>query len=87
MVAGWHPGGASRVAGARELPAGWWCCDGDNFVAGDVLQFYDEGTLAAARPVAAMAVSARVQMGGTKVIQRVGQTTARHCMRRTVSAW
>ncbi|HEY7022690.1 MAG TPA: hypothetical protein VH349_16355 [Ktedonobacterales bacterium] len=68
MVAGWHPGGASRVAGGRSLPSGWWCCDGDNFAAGDVLQFYDEATLAAARPVAAMAVSARVAMGGTKVI-------------------
>jgi hypothetical protein len=68
MVAGWHLGGASRVAGGRELPAGWWCCDGDNFAVGDVLQFYDEATLSAARPVAAMAVSARVAMGGTKVI-------------------
>jgi len=68
MVAGWHPGGASRVAGGRTLPAGWWCCDGDNFALGDVLQFYDEATLAAARPVAAMAVYPRVRMGGTKVI-------------------
>jgi hypothetical protein len=68
MAAGWHPGGGSRVAGGRPLPAGWWCCDGDNFASGDVLQFHDEATLAAARPVAAMAVSARVQMRGTKVI-------------------
>jgi hypothetical protein len=43
-------------------------CDGDNFAVGDVLQFYAEPTLAAARPCFAMAVSARVAIGGAKVI-------------------
>jgi len=65
MVAGWHPGGPSAApqAKGRTLPAGWWCCDGDNFAGGDVLQFYEDGVLAAARPCAAMAVYARVAMG------------------------
>jgi hypothetical protein len=39
---------STYVAGGRELPAGCWCCDGDNFASGDVLQFYDEAALAAA---------------------------------------
>ncbi len=64
MVAGWHPGGHSTRAN-RDLPSGWWCADGDNFVAGDVLEFYPDGVLAAARPCAAMAVYARVQFPPT----------------------
>ncbi len=63
MVAGWHPGGHSDRAG-RDLPPGWWCCDGDNFDVGDVLQFYPDGVLAASRPCGAMAVYPRVSMGG-----------------------
>jgi hypothetical protein len=59
LVAGWHPGGWSARAG-RALPAGWWCADGDNFTTGDVLQFYPDGVVAAARPCAAMAIYARV---------------------------
>lgn len=61
MVAGWHPGGHSARAN-RDLPAGWWCADGDNFDVGDVLQFYPDDVLAASRPCAAMAVYARVQL-------------------------
>lgn len=67
MVAGWHAGGYSALA-RRSLSAGWWCCDGDNFARGDVLQFYPDATLAAAQPCAAMAVYGRVRMGGTNVI-------------------
>ncbi len=65
MVAGWHPGGPSAApqAKGRVLPPGWWCCDGDNFADGDVLQFYEDGVLAAARPCAAMAVYARAVIG------------------------
>jgi hypothetical protein len=59
MVAGWHPGGFSSRAG-RGLPAGWWCADGDNFDTGDVLQFYEDGVLAASQPSAALALVARV---------------------------
>jgi hypothetical protein len=65
MVAGWHPGGPTSVAQAkgRVLSPGWWCCDGDNFAGGDVMQFYADSVLAAARPCAAMAVYARVGNG------------------------
>ncbi len=59
MVAGWHPGGHSDRAG-RDLPAGWWCADGDNYDSGDVLQFYEDGILAASQPSGALAIAARV---------------------------
>lgn len=64
MVTGWHPGGKSRQpqARGRTLPAGWWCCDGANFASGDVMQFYADGVLAAARPCGAMAVAPRVPL-------------------------
>jgi hypothetical protein len=67
MVAGWHPGGPSAApqAKGRVLPAGWWCCDGDNFASGDVAQFYEDGVLAAARQCTAMAVHSRVVTGTT----------------------
>jgi len=61
LVAGWHPGGYAARAG-RDLPPGWWCADGDNFAAGNTLQFYPDVVLGAARPCAAMAVWARVPM-------------------------
>jgi hypothetical protein len=57
MVAGWHPDGASRVAGGRSLPAGWWCCDGDKFASGDVSHFYDEAALVATPPIVSQALS------------------------------
>lgn len=69
MVAGWHPGGVSRhpQAKGRTLPLGWWVADGDNFVVGDVLQFYPDAVLKAARPVGAFAVYPRVKIvGGTQ---------------------
>lgn len=59
-----HPGGYSAAAG-RSLPSGYWACDGDNWAGGngrsnnfnaaDILQFYSDTTLAAARPCAAIA--------------------------------
>ncbi|MBF6589405.1 MAG: hypothetical protein IVW57_02600 [Ktedonobacterales bacterium] len=58
VVVGWHAGGYSARA-ARALPPGWWCADGDNFAAGDVLQFYPEAVLVAARPCATLAIAAR----------------------------
>ncbi|HLZ23895.1 MAG TPA: hypothetical protein VKQ30_17420 [Ktedonobacterales bacterium] len=58
MVAGWNPGGYSDRA-RRHVPPGWWCADGDNFVAGDVLEYYPNDVLAASRPCAALAVYAR----------------------------
>lgn len=64
LVAGWHPGGHSVRAG-RDLPPGWWCADGDNFDAGDALQFYPDSVLAAARPCAALAVYPRVRFPPT----------------------
>jgi hypothetical protein len=76
MVAGWHPGGSSAVpqAKGRTLPPGWWCCDGDNFAGGDVMQFYEDGVLAAARPCAAMAVYSRVASGTTGATGTGGAT-------------
>jgi|GEM_PF-1335452 hypothetical protein len=61
LIVGWHPGGHSPRMN-RDLPPGWWCSDGDNFAQGNVLQFYPDAVLAAARPCAAMAVYARVRM-------------------------
>ena len=58
VVAGWHPGGYSDRA-KRHVPPGWWCADGDNFVVGDVLEFYPDAALAASRPCAALAIYAR----------------------------
>lgn len=62
VVCGWHPGGHAARAG-RDLPPGWWCADGDNFAAGDVLQFYPDTVLAAAQPCAALAIAARTTGG------------------------
>jgi hypothetical protein len=70
MVAGWHPGGITRVAQAagRDLPAGWWCCDGDSFAGGDVMQLYPDAVMAASRPCAAMAITARVSIEGSEIM-------------------
>jgi hypothetical protein len=59
-VVGHHEGGFSPRAG-RVLPPGWWCCDGDNFVEGDVLQFYPDDVMTAAHPCAALALAGKVQ--------------------------
>ncbi|HET8906134.1 MAG TPA: hypothetical protein VFN11_04130 [Ktedonobacterales bacterium] len=67
MVAGWHPGGVSHhpQAHGKTLPPGWWCADGDNFDAGDVLQFYPDSVLAASKPCGALAITARAgNLGG-----------------------
>ncbi len=58
VVMGWHSGGHSARMN-HDLPSGWWCSDGDNFARGDVLQFYSDTVLLAARPCAAMAISPR----------------------------
>lgn len=60
-----HNGGPSAYAGGRTLRAGYWACDGDSFAGGndrahgysaaDVLQFYPDTVLAAARPCAGIA--------------------------------
>ncbi len=60
-VVGYHSGGYSARA-ARDLPAGWWCVDGDNYVAGDVVQFYTDPVMAAAQPCGAIAFGAKVSM-------------------------
>lgn len=52
---GYHPGGYSRRA-QRQLPAGWWMCDGDNRATGNTLQFYPESVMAHAAPCAAIAI-------------------------------
>lgn len=58
VVIGWHAGGhAARMN--YDLPPGWWCADGDNFARGDVLQFYSDTLVLAARPCAALAISPR----------------------------
>jgi hypothetical protein len=57
LIVGWHAGGHSPRLN-RELAPGWWCSDGDNFAVGDVLQFYPDSLVSAARPCAAMAMSA-----------------------------
>jgi hypothetical protein len=64
MVAGWHPGGVSHhpQAKGRNLPPGWWCADGDNFVQGNVLEFYPKNVLRAAQPVGAFAVYPRAKV-------------------------
>ncbi len=73
-----HPGGPSAYAG-RDLPAGYWCLDGDNlaggndrstgFRAADVPQLYPDGVLAAAQPCGAFAVvrAAAASAGGGTV--------------------
>jgi hypothetical protein len=73
VVVGWHPGGRAARVG-RDLPPGWWAADGDNFAAGDTLQFYPDSILAATQPSAALAISAKLTLtgnsgkgGGTKV--------------------
>ncbi|MGO8949733.1 MAG: hypothetical protein ACLQUY_19185, partial [Ktedonobacterales bacterium] len=53
----------------RSLPAGWWCSDGDNFVKGNVLQFYPDSVILSARPCAALAVYARVSIPARGVPQ------------------
>ncbi len=58
VVLGWHPGGLSPRMN-RELPAGWWCSDGDNFAKGNVLQFYPDALMLAATPCAALAIYPR----------------------------
>ncbi len=60
-VVGHHEGGYSSRAG-RDLPVGWWAVDGDNYVAGDVLQFYPDDVMAAAQPCGALALGAKVSM-------------------------
>lgn len=56
LVVGYNDGGYSARAG-RSLPAGWWACDGDNFAAGNVLQFYPESVVASSAPCAALAIA------------------------------
>lgn len=65
-VLGTHSGGPSPYAGGKVLPAGFWCADGDNYAGGNdsahnfnavnVLQFYTDTVMAAARPCAALAL-------------------------------
>jgi hypothetical protein len=63
VLMGWHPGGHCPRMN-HELPPGWWCSDGDNYAKGNVLQFYPDSVLLAARPCAALAVYARVRGAG-----------------------
>lgn len=44
----------------QSLPAGYFCLDGDNFDAGDVIQFYSAQVLAAALPAALLGIAALV---------------------------
>jgi len=60
-VVGHHDGGFSPRSG-RTLPAGWWCCDGDNYVQGDSLQFYPDDVMALAQPCGAIAFGAKVSI-------------------------
>jgi hypothetical protein len=60
-IVGYHAGGFSVRAG-RDLPVGWWAVDGDNFAAGDVLQYYPDAILAAAQPCGALAFAAKVSI-------------------------
>jgi hypothetical protein len=65
VVIGWHAGGHSARMN-YDLPPGWWCSDGDSFAGGDVLQFYPDSLVLAARPCAALALSPRDRVVGEK---------------------
>jgi hypothetical protein len=66
LVVGHNDGGYSARAG-RTLPMGWWACDGDNFAAGDVLQFYPDTIVNASAPCAAIAIAPVGTQKGTSV--------------------
>jgi len=59
MLAGYHIGGYSDVV-KRDLPSGFWACDGDNWDMGSALQFYPDANLDAAHPCSAFVVHPRV---------------------------
>lgn len=71
-VLGKHDGGYSARAG-RDLPAGYWCADGDNFAgnndnahgfnAAHVLQFYSVDAVGASLPRALVAAKGNANMG------------------------
>lgn len=63
-VVGRHDGGHSAHAN-RDLPAGWWCVDGDNF-SGATLVYYPDAVLGAAQPCGAFALSGGPTMSYTK---------------------
>ena len=67
LVVGHNDGGHSARAG-RALPAGWWACDGDNFAAGNVLQFYAESVVAKSAPCAAIAFAPGQSKGGSSTM-------------------
>lgn len=66
-VVGYHSGGVSAHAG-RDLPEGFWCADGDNYVVGDVLEFYPRTVLDAAHPCSAFSVASLVPVGASPML-------------------
>jgi hypothetical protein len=86
-VLGRHTGGHSAHAG-RDLPAGYWVADGDNyaggnnrttgFAAANVLQFYPDSVMAAADPRGALVVEGAVKMAWVKQSDGTGKDAAGH---------
>lgn len=87
-VLGRNTGGWSPLAG-RNLPAGWWCADGDSFAgnndnahgfnADNVLQYYTDAVMAAARPCGGLALKGRaVKVAWTKQADGTGKDAQGH---------